>query len=517
MIKREEIISAVKSNPNFDVIIIGGGAVGLGAGVDASARGYKTLVIEKFDFAKGTSSRSTKLLHGGVRYLAQLNFHLVRDSLKEKERLYNNAPHLTKDCEFIIPCYSLFDLGFYRAGLFVYDVLAGYPKGHSSSFISKQQIIKRYPRIKQKGLIGGIIYHDGIFDDARLALSLADTISVNGSFALNYHEAVTLEKDNGKIIGVKIKNTETAEEYVIKSQCVLNATGIFSDEVRKLDTGEHKITVEKAQGVHIVVNKSCISSEQALLIPKTSDGRVLFTVPWHENVIIGTTDTLVSEATIEPVALEAEIDFIISNINKYLEKPIGKEDIQTVYAGIRPLIKEETTNTAKISREERTTISDSNLVSVIGGKWTSYRRMSEKVIDFMIGKKLLPDAPSKTKDLKLAGYLSRSEVNKIPEHLMVYGSNLAKLETKEGFSEKIHPLLPYNISQIVYAVESEQARTVDDVLARRTRALFLNSRYAVEAAPKVAEIMAKHLNKDITWQNQQVKEFTEIAKNYLSH
>jgi glycerol-3-phosphate dehydrogenase len=515
MIKRSDLLNKIKDTKQFDVVIIGGGAVGLGAGLDASSRELKTLVIEKYDFAKGTSSRSTKLLHGGVRYLAQLHFNLVKDSLREKERLYNNAPHLTKDCEFIIPCYKYFDMLFYRAGLFLYDVLAGFPKGHTSGFLSKAALIKKYPNIKQQGLVGGIVYHDGIFDDARLALSLSRSIIALKSFAINYCEAIDFIKENGKIVGVVVKDRLSGEEFTVSSSCVLNATGIFSDEIRNIDQPNSPAIVQQAQGVHIVVDKKHFNSAESLLIPKTDDGRVLFTVPWHGEVLVGTTDTKVEESKIEPVAFKEEINFIIGNINKYLEKPITEKDILSIYAGIRPLIKQDSSNTSAISREEKMVLSQSNLVSVIGGKWTSYRRMSEKVVDFLIANKLVKAGKSNTANLQLHGFLKREYVEILDDHIRQYGSDLKILKTLEGNEEKIHPKMPFTKAQVLYALRYEQAQTVDDVLARRTRALFLNAKYAKEAAQTVAEIMAKELGKNQAWIKEQVAYFEDVAKNYI--
>lgn len=516
MIKRDELLGQIKTITKFDAIIIGGGAVGLGAGVDSATRGLKTIVLEKYDFAKGTSSRSTKLLHGGVRYLAQLHFHLVKDSLAEKVLLYKNAPHLTKDCEFIMPCYNYFDLLFYRTGLALYDTLAGFPKNQTSKFLSKQSIINKYPNIKKDKLIGGIAYHDGIFDDARLALSLSQTILDLNSYAINYCEVTSFLKENNKIIGVTVKDTILEQEFTLHSSCVINATGIFSDKLRKIDDPKAENIVQSAQGVHIVVDQNCLPSKDALLVPKTEDGRVLFTVPWHNKVLIGTTDTPVSDSKIEPIPMIEEVDFIMQNINKYLDKPIQKTDIISVYAGIRPLIKEDKKNTSQISREEKIVVSDSNLVSIIGGKWTSYRRMSEKLIDFVLDKEFIKAGQSKTANLKLHGYMPREKVALLDEHLQPYGENISVLQSLEGAKEKLHPNLPFTKAQVIYAVRYEQAQTLDDVLSRRLRVLFLNAKQAIEMSTVVAHIMATELNKSVAWEHEQIELFKIIANNYIT-
>lgn len=518
--KREEVINQIKNDNNFDAIIIGGGSVGAGVALDLSARGYKTLLLEQYDWACGTSSRSTKLLHGGVRYLAQMHFPLVMDSLKERDLLLQNAPHLAKYCAFIIPCYSLFDLAFYRAGLFLYDLLGKFPKNHCSYMVSKNKLINMYPNVKAEGLVGGIVYYDGTFDDARLNMELVNTAQAYGGLALNYAKVVNFHKQDGKISGLDVELTQgygSNEKITINSKCVLNTTGIFSDNIRKLDDKDCEDIVQPSQGVHIMFNKNLFNTKESLLVPKTSDGRVLFSVPWHDFVIVGTTDTKVEKAEIEPQAKQEEVDFIVANLNQYLNKPVSKNDISAIYAGIRPLIKQKGTSTSSISREEHMEISPSNLVSLIGGKWTAYRRICEKLADFVLDNKLLQTkSPCITESIKINNYLSQNELAEIPDEFKFYGKAYYTIKNYPEFKDLIHPKYPYNYAQVKYAVENEYALTLADVLSRRIRLLFLDSNIALEVAPNVVKYMADLLNKDSIWVDNQIKEFEAISKNYLA-
>ncbi len=518
MLKREEVLQTIQKDNNFDVVIIGGGSVGVGSALDCASRGYKTLLLESFDFAKGTSSRSTKLLHGGVRYLEQFHFHLVMDSLRERGLLLKNAPHLASWCEFIIPCYSYVDLAFYRAGLFLYDTLAKFPKGHCSYTISKASLIEKYPNVKKDGLVGGIVYWDATFDDARLALELSNSAIEEGAFCLNYAKVVAFNKDSdGKINQVEFTDTQTNQTYKINTKCVINATGIFSDSVRLLDDKNVAKIVQPSQGVHLMFHKDLFNTQQSLLVPKTSDGRVLFSVPWHDFIIVGTTDTPVENPSIEPKAQQVEVDFIIDNLNAYLEKKIKKEDIMAVYAGIRPLIKQNKSSTSSISREEHIEISSSNLISLVGGKWTSYRRICEKLVDNIISQtNLLQNAKSKTTEIKIHNYLSKAEQYSIPSEFRFYGSAYKILQSyEEDFDRLLSSKYVYNYAQVRYAIEYEQALSLDDVLARRIRLLFLDPQVCILIAKEVAIYMAKLLKKDVSWIDNQVEEFTKIAQNYV--
>ncbi|MGV3278425.1 glycerol-3-phosphate dehydrogenase/oxidase [Rickettsiales bacterium LUAb2] len=513
-IANEEILKKIQ-NDQFDLIIIGGGATGLGTAVDAVTRGYKTLLIEKTDFAKATSSRSTKLAHGGVRYLAQGNISLVKSALHEKIRMEQNAPFLVKNCPFVIPCYNYFDIPYYYAGLKAYDILGGGDITHKSKFLSKQETTNNLNNIKNNGLKGGIEYHDAVFDDARMAISLLRTFIDRGGVAVNYTEVTGFIKQNNKITGVTVVDQESQQQVDLKTKCVINATGIFSDKVRQLDEETAMPRLKLAQGIHLVLDRNKFNNNVALLIPKTVDKRVLFIVPWHDKVLCGTTDTNVDNPVYEPKALESEIDFVIKTSNDYMIDPISNDDVLSVYAGIRPLVLDNHTSTSKIARDDKVYISNSGLVTIAGGKWTTYRKMGEKVLDFAIQHNLLDYAPCITYSLKLHGFVNKKDAEAIPESYRVYGSDYKELSNLAGFNDKLHEKLSINKAQIEFAVEHEYAKTVDDILARRTRSLFFNAKAAVECANTVAEIMAKKLGKDKNWQQQQISDFKQIANNYI--
>ncbi|MCL2567544.1 MAG: glycerol-3-phosphate dehydrogenase/oxidase [Alphaproteobacteria bacterium] len=510
---REKKIDSL-DGATFDVLVIGGGATGLGTAVNAAVRGFSTLVLEQNDYAKGTSSRSTKILHGGVRYLAQGNVKLVHEALKEKLINYENAPHLARSMDFVIPCENLFKQMFYAAGMIAYDALAGFPKKYLSKVVNRKILNALMPEIDERHKDKGVIYNDGQFDDARMAFALVRTLEDNKGVAANYIKVIEFLKDGEKIVGVKALDKHSDKIITIKAKCIFNATGIYSDEVIALDKGAHEGTVTLAQGIHIVVKSDVYSSKSAMLIPKTTDGRVLFFIPWYDKVIIGTTDTKVDTVLDDPIPLREEIDLVIKNANNYLSRPIQKEDITSVFAGIRPLMKA-TSSTKKISREESINIADSGLISVVGGKWTTYRHMGERLVNFAIAKGKLPQAESKTKHLKLHGYLPEDKAHSIPLSLRFYGEDLAKIKDMQGFNHNFHSDIPINEAQVRYAVEFEQALTLDDILSRRTRCLFINAAACIEVADSVAKIMQEVLGKDDAWREKEVASFKNIAKKYL--
>jgi len=519
-IKREDIVAHLADGKKaWDVVIIGGGATGLGAAVDAASRGYQTLLLEQADFAKGTSSRSTKLVHGGVRYLAQGDIGLVREALYERGLLLKNAAHLVKNESFVIPNYEWWGGAFYTIGLTMYDLLAGKLGFGRAKHISKDKVISKLGTIQPKNLYGGVVYHDGQFDDARLAVNLAQTALEQGATVLNYFKVVNLTKAaDGKINGVVVCDAETGESYTIKSKVVINATGVFVDEILKMDKPEVRPMVRPSQGVHIVLDRSFMPGEDALMIPKTDDGRVLFAVPWHDKLVVGTTDTPIDEHSLEPSALETEIDFIMRTAAKYLVKAPTRKDVLSVFAGLRPLAAPESgsSKTKEISRSHKLIVSDSNLVTITGGKWTTYRRMGEDTIDKAIEIGGLSPIPNKTKTLRIHG--SKTDVNR-EDHLYVYGSDQEALSAlaKEnpGWSKKLHPRMPYTQVEVIWGIRYEFARSVEDILARRVRALFLDARAAIDMAPIVAKLIAAELNKDDVWQQQQVNSFSQMAQTYL--
>lgn len=511
---RDQMVQNLSSN--WDVIIIGGGATGLGAAVDAASRGYKTLLLEQSDFAKGTSSRSTKLIHGGLRYLQQGNIGLVTEALKERGLLCENAPHLVHHLSFLVPLYHWWEGPFYGIGLKVYDLLAGKLGLGPSKHLSRKETLQAIPTIEKKGLRGGALYYDGQFDDARLALTLAQTASDHGATILNYMQVSSLIKEKGLIQGVQATDLETGKQYQLHAKVVINATGIFSDHLRKIDDKKTEKMMEPSQGIHLVLPASFLPRDTAILVPHTDDKRVIFIVPWHGKVLVGTTDTPVKNPSLEPIPLKSEIEFLLKHAARYLEKDPTKDDILSIYAGLRPLVKAEGKATAEISRDHVITVSKSGLVTIAGGKWTTYRKMAEDVINKAISVGGLPFRSCISADLRLHGYAQKLDLS---QHWSLYGSDAKEIKKLISKHKKLgHRLvrdLPYCAAEVIWAARQEMARSVEDVLARRTRILFLDAKAAIQAAPTVARLLASELKKSKAWQTQQIREFNRVAKNYL--
>jgi glycerol-3-phosphate dehydrogenase len=521
-LKREDYIRQLKdSDDQWDFIIIGGGATGLGIAVDAASRGYKTVLLEQSDFAKATSCRSTKLVHGGVRYLQNGDVSLVIEALRERGYLEKNAPHLVKNQRFIIGSYLWWEKPFYTIGLTMYDLLAGTMSLGRSLPLSKKEVIKRIPGIVQKNLKGGISYHDGQFDDSRLAINLMQTAIEKGAVVVNYAGVSGLLKDeNGKISGVKVNDSIDGERFILKGSCIINATGIFVDNIIRMDNPEERPLVRPSQGVHLVVDRSFLGGDDAIMVPKTTDGRVMFGVPWHGRVILGTTDVPVKEFVLEPRALEEEVDFILETAGRYLAKKPERKDVLCVFAGLRPLAAprkvSDETKTKEISRSHKLLVSPSGLVTITGGKWTTYRKMAEDTINLAIKTKKLEFKPCSTKTLKIHGYKENPDRS---NWIYVYGSDQEEIISLQNenpeFAKKLDETFDFTVAEVVWAVRNEMARKVDDILARRIRILYLDARASVSMAPKVAEIMARELNKDKSWEEQQIKEYSELAKSYF--
>lgn len=507
-----------KKEKEWDIVIIGGGSTGLGCAVDAASRGYKTLLLEQVDFSKGTSSRSTKLVHGGVRYLQQGDVSMVFEALQERGLMFKNAPHLVTNQSFIIPTYDFWGGPFYTVGLKVYDMMAGKLGLGPSKHLSLEETIEAIPTVEQKDLRGGVIYQDGQFDDARMAVSLAQTCVDYGGTVLNYCKVTALLKEGELIAGLVAVDQETGEEFKIKSKVVINATGVFADEVIQMDEPGKRNMITPSQGIHLVLNKDFLPNKFAIMVPHTSDGRVMFAVPWHNHVVVGTTDTLIENHSLEPVALESEVDFVLETAGKYLVKQPTRKDVLSVFAGLRPLAKpeDETKATKEISRGHKIVISVSGLITIIGGKWTTYRKMAEDTIDkaAMLGG--LPERECITKHLPIHGF--RMDIDPYTDAMSPYGLNkediLSISEEEEELAGFISAKLQILKSQIVWAVRKEMARTVEDVLARRTRALFLDARESIRIAPEVAFIMAKELKRDDEWIKNQIGIFNQVAENY---
>ncbi|AHF16156.1 FAD-dependent oxidoreductase [Niabella soli DSM 19437] len=498
----------------WDVVVIGGGATGLGTALEAVTRGYKTLLLEQSDFAKGTSSRSTKLVHGGVRYLAQGNVGLVREASIERGLLLQNAPHLVKNQTFIIPVYSFTDRLKYTIGLKLYDWIAGRLSLGRSYFISRKKALEALPGINQEKLTGGVLYHDGQFDDSRLAINLAQTIIEEGGVAINYMKVLGLEKPDAKgHTVVEAEDMEQGVSYKIKTKAVVNATGVFVDAILKMEDPAAPKSVVASQGIHLVLNKTFFSSAEALMIPKTNDGRVLFAVPWHNEVVVGTTDTPVGVPSMEPRPLEKEITFILNTVGNYLVKKPCRKDVQSVFVGLRPLAapKEGAQKTKEISRSHKIIISPTNLFTIIGGKWTTYRKMGEDMVDAIEKKLNWPLTKTRTPHLKIHGY---KEGMNWEDPYYFYGSDAEGAKTASE-EQRISDKLRIDKAQVVWAVQHEMARTVEDFLARRTRALFLDARESIRICQEVATIMAAALNRDDDWIQNETVQFRELAQQYL--
>jgi glycerol-3-phosphate dehydrogenase len=515
---REALILKLKQQVEpWDIIVIGGGATGLGIAVDAVSRGYKTLLLDQADFAGGTSSRSTKLVHGGVRYLAQGDIFLVVEALYERGRMLQNAPHLTANQEFVIPVYTRWDIFLYAVGLFCYDVLSGNLSLGKSRFINRNKILERLPQLLPDGLRGGVVYHDGQFDDSRMAVSLAHTSVEKGAVVLNYFRVSGLLKDDqGKVTGVRASDIESGMEYNLTSKVVINATGVFADEIHRMDDPTSKPTLRPSQGVHIVLDSSFLQSGSAIIIPKTNDGRVLYAIPWYGKVVVGTTDTPVDKIDIEPKALESEINFILNTVGNYLIKPPRREDILSIFTGLRPLAANtgNPASTKEVSRRHKITVSPSGLVSIVGGKWTTYRCMAEETINRAIKAGLIQKRKCITKNLPLiAGQVELSNRLKIYGHGASEIGEIIELDPELG--KPIHPGLPYTKAEIIWICRNEMPRTLADMLARRTRALFLDVRASKAMAPEVASLMAYELGYDSKWQEEQIEKYNQLILNYL--
>jgi len=505
------------SGTPWDLLVIGGGATGLGIALDATARGYRVVLVEQADFAKGTSSRSTKLVHGGVRYLAQGDIKLVREASIERGLLTRNAPHLVKNQTFIIPIYSYWDRLKYTIGLKLYDWISGKLTLGSSVFISRKQTLRDLPGIQPKGLLGGVLYHDGQFDDSRLAINLVQSIIAKGGLPLNYTRVTALLKDNeGKTSGAQVVDVETGKPYLVKAKAVVNATGVFVDDILHMDNAAAPKSICVSQGVHLVLDKSLFPSSHALMIPETSDGRVLFAVPWHDKVVLGTTDTPVGEASLEPQALEKEIQFILDTAAQYLTRKPLRSDVLSVFAGLRPLAapKQGEQKTKEISRSHKIIVSASNLFTILGGKWTTFRKMGEDMVNKIEEQLQWQHRQPATASLPIHGHTKSIDWN---DPFYFYGSDAPLLKQQMNGSTGIYisESLKIHKEQVRWAVEHEMARTVEDVLSRRTRALLLDARESIRICPEVARLMAAALGKDEQWIEEEVREYTKLAQQYI--
>ncbi|HXJ56329.1 MAG TPA: glycerol-3-phosphate dehydrogenase/oxidase [Verrucomicrobiae bacterium] len=499
-------------------VIIGGGATGMGIALDAASRGYRVLLLEQSDFGKGTSSRSTKLVHGGVRYLEQGNIALVMEALKERGLLRQNAPHLVNDLAFVVPSYAWWEAPFYGLGLKLYQALSGKYGFGKSHLLSRRQTLQRLPNIQTEGLRGGVVYYDGQFDDARLLINLAMTAAEQGAVLLNYVQVTGLRRDKeGLVCGVAARDLETGRALSLRASVVINAAGAFCDAVRAFAEPKVEPMIRPSQGAHLVFDRSFLPGDSAIMVPHTSDGRVMFAIPWHGHTLVGTTDTPVQQPALEPVPLRQEIEFILSTARLYLHKAPSRADVLSAFAGIRPLVKSgEGASTAGLSRDHTIHIDPSGLLTITGGKWTTYRHMAEGCVDQAATLAHLADKPCRTRDLRIHGYHRQTASF---GSLAIYGSDAPAIQRiareRPGLETRLHPDLPYIEAEVLWAAREEMARTVEDVLARRTRALFLNARAALAMAPRVAALLAEELGQTQAWQTRQLDAFAQVAAGYV--
>ena len=519
MNRTQQLSSLNDGGKIWDVVVIGGGATGLGCAVDAASRGYSVALFEREDFAKCTSSRSTKLVHGGVRYLQKLEVDLVREALHERGLMKQNAPHLVKDQAFVISNYSHWENFLYFCGLLFYDILSfGFGYGRSR-FISAKKVLKYLPTSAVKGLKGGVVYHDGQFDDSRMAINLAQTAVEQGAVVANYTAVEKVLHDaEGKACGVVVRDLLGGQSYEVKAKVVINAAGIFVDEVMQMDEPSMPKMVVPSQGVHIVLDMKFLQSDYAIMVPKTSDGRVLFAVPWHDKVVVGTTDIQRPTPESEPKPLDEEIDFILSTASLYMNPAPTRKDIVSVFAGQRPLAapKKEGKSSKEVSRSHKIIVSDHDLVTITGGKWTSYRRMAEDTIDKAIKMGKIEKRKCVTRKLKVHGWRPNPD---LADHMYVYGSDepaiRALIKENPALGEKLSEKYDYTLAEVLWAVKHEMAHSVEDVLARRVRLLFVDAREAQKAAPRVAEYMAELLGHDKAWVDSQIEAFKRVSDNYI--
>jgi glycerol-3-phosphate dehydrogenase len=503
---------------DFDLIVIGGGATGLGCAVDAASRGYQVALLEAGDFGRGTSSRSTKLVHGGVRYLEQGNVSLVMEALHERGIMRENAPHLVHDLAFVVPNYEWWEAPFYGIGLRLYDVLAGRYGFGKSRNLSREETLQLIPTLRTGGLRGGVVYYDGQFDDARFAIHLARTAAEQGATLVNYCPVEGFLFDSsGMAAGVRARDLETGAGFAVKARAVINATGCFSDRLRSLALPDARPMIAPSQGIHIVLDHGFLESDSAILVPHTADGRVMFAIPWHGHTLIGTTDTPLDSVADDPVPLESEIGFVLETAGQYLASRPSRQDILSAWAGIRPLVKAAgASTTASLSRDHSIHIDPNGLVTIAGGKWTTYRHMAEDCVNQAAILAQLDERPCITRHLRIHGYHHHAGAR---GHLAVYGSDAIQIEEMTRLhperARRLHPALPHVEAEIIWAARWEMARTVEDALARRTRMLQLNARAAIQAAPRVAALLAAELSRGPEWQEDQVARFTAVASLHL--
>ena len=516
MNRAEMIARLARDGKPWDMIVIGGGATGAGIAVDAASRGYSIALLEQSDFGKGTSSRSTKLVHGGVRYLQQGNISLVREALRERSILRRNAPHLVSNLPLIVPAYAQWERVYYGAGLMLYDLLAGRSGFGRSALLSRRTTLERLPAVKPEGLRGGILYHDGQFDDARLLINLIQTAAEQGAIVANYVRVRGLSRTGTRVDGVIATEEISGRELRLPARVVVNATGAFVDGVRQLAAPSAPPLVTPSQGTHIVLDGAFLGGRTALMVPRIGDGRVMFAIPWLGHALVGTTDTPIDAARLEPVPLRGEIDALLRTAGRYLRRAPALSDIRSVFTGVRPLVgRGDSKITAALSRDHTIRADMDGLITTTGGKWTTYRRMAEQTVDRAARAGGLPERRCTTENLRIHGYRAATHPS---EPLTQYGADAPALERLRqddpDLGQPLDAVLPCTGAQVVWAARHEMARTVEDVLARRCRALFLDAAAAVRMAPAVAALLAREFGEGLEWQNAQVRAFEDVAQHY---
>lgn len=533
---REQHLKQLKVGNVFDLIVIGGGATGCGVALDAASRGLKVALVEKNDFAEGTSSRSTKLVHGGVRYLEMavkkldlVQYNLVRDGLRERYVLLKNAPHLSNRLSLVTPLYRWIDVPYVFSGLKLYDILAGKRNIGHSRLLSRKEVLRRFPTVKAEGLKAGVLYYDGQFHDVRMALSLALTAEKHGAAIVNHVAVTGLCKENGKISGAVLTDSLTGESWQLGAKGVINAAGPFADQIRLLDNPAADKIISASTGIHIVLDKRFAPPDTGLMIPETEDGRVLFVLPWENHALVGTTDEPAA-ITEHPQPLEAEIDYLLRHVARYFNLQVEKSDIKAVWSGLRPLVSDpKATDTAKLARDHVLEESTSGLLTIAGGKWTTYRKMALDTVDQAL--KLFnlsaPRPTCQTEHLPVLGSAEYDEKGDlvlseefgfsadVASHLhQTYGDQaeqVAKL-AESGYGARLvenHPVLE---AEVLYSVRYEMAERVIDVLARRLTLALLDTDAARQAIPRVIEVMTKELG----WDQQRCEVESLLAEKRLN-
>ncbi len=488
MNRSEQLARLEDASESWDLLVIGGGATGLATALDAATRGYRTALVEQADFSEGTSSKSTKLIHGGVRYLRNGEIGMVRESLRERGRLLRNAAGIVEPLAFVVPAYRWYERFFYGTGLFLYDRLAGSLGIGRTGHLSRDEVLAAVPNLSPRGLRGGTLYWDGQFDDAALALAMVRTASDHGAAIVNHAEVTDLVKEQGRIRGARVRDRIGGAEFELRANVVVNATGVFTDLVRRLDDPASETVVRPSQGIHLVLPSEFLGSSSAVMIPKTEDGRVLFAIPWQDRVLLGTTDTEGVPASLHPQPLEEEIDYLIRHAAEFLERAPQRADVRAVFAGLRPLVSPPKSGqqggTAALSRSHSLFVSASGLVTMTGGKWTTCRQMGEDAVDRAAAVGGWETRPCRTADLTLSGPTSLA-----------------------ASAPALDPDLPFTMDHVDRAVREEMAMTLDDVLSRRIRAAFLDAAACRRCARSVAERMALLSGHDEAWVGDQVRRF----------